>query len=106
MSWKRYYKLVKRSSEVEDRRKKENRAFVVQLCRSSGSRHWKTRIMLEHFVSQTKRKIQGNSQSNVSNQKPFTPCATKRKFDEIMREMNPPYIRSVGIQRNRNGSRK
>ena len=65
MSWKRYYKLVKRS-EVEDKeyaKKKTVRLLSNYVDLQDHAIEKKTRIMLEHFVSHTQKEIQGTARA-------------------------------------------
>ena len=65
MSWKRYYKLVKRS-EVEDKeyeKKKTVRLLSNYVDLQDHAIEKKSRIMLEHFVSQTQKEIQGTARA-------------------------------------------
>ena len=93
MSWKRYYKLVKRS-EVEDKeyeKKKTVRLLSNYVDLQDHAIERKTRIMLEHFVSQTQKEIQGTARAMLVTKSRLHAVRYKRKFDEIMREMNLPY---------------
>jgi len=92
-SWKRYYKLVKRS-EVEDKeyeKKKTVRLLSNYVDLQDHAIEKKTRIMLEHFVSQTQNEIQGTARAMLVTRSRLHAVRYKRKFDEIMREMNLPY---------------
>ena len=93
MSWKRYYKLVKRT-ELED--KEYDKKKTVRLLSSYVDLHdhaieKKTRIMLEHFVAQTQNEIQGKARAMLVTRSRLHAVRFKRKFDEIMREMKLPY---------------
>jgi type I restriction enzyme R subunit len=93
MSWKRYYKLVKRT-ELED--KEYDKKKTVRLLSSYVDLHdhaieKKTRIMLEHFISQTQNEIQGKARAMLVTKSRLHAVRYKRKFDEIMREMKLPY---------------
>ena len=93
MSWKRYYKLVKRS-ELED--KEYDKKKTVRLLSSYVDLHdhaieKKTRIMLEHFIAQTQNEIQGKARAMLVTRSRLHAVRFKRKFDEIMREMKLPY---------------
>lgn len=93
MSWKRYYKLVKRS-EVED--KEYNRKQTVRLLGNyvdlqDHAIEKKSRIMLEHFASQTQNEIQGMARAMLVTKSRLHAVRYKLKFDELMREMNLPY---------------
>jgi type I restriction enzyme R subunit len=93
MSWKRYYKLVKRT-ELED--KEYDKKKTVRLLSSYVDLHdhaieKKTRIILEHFISQTQNEIQGKARAMLITKSRLHAVRYKRKFDEIMREMKLPY---------------
>lgn len=93
MSFKRYYKLVKRS-EVEDKeyeKKKTVRLLSNYVDLQDHAIEKKTRIILEHFVSQTQKEIQGTARAMLVTRSRLHAVRFKRKFDEIMREMNLPY---------------
>lgn len=93
MSWKRYYKLVKRS-ELED--KEYEKKKTVRLLSSYVDLHdhaieKKARIMLEHFIAQTQNEIQGKARAMLVTRSRLHAVRYKRKFDDIMREMKLPY---------------
>lgn len=93
MSFKRYYKLVKRS-EVDDKeyaKKKTVRLLSNYVDLQDHAIEKKTRIMLEHFVSQTQKEIQGTARAMLVTKSRLHAVRFKRKFDEIMREMHLPY---------------
>jgi len=93
MSWRRYYKLVKRS-ELDD--KEYDKKKTVRLLSSYVDLHdhaieKKTRIILEHFISQTQNEIQGKARAMMVTRSRLHAVRYKRKFDEIMREMKLPF---------------
>lgn len=93
MSWRRYYKLVKRS-EVEDKeysKKQTLRLLANYVDLQDHAIEKKTRIMLEHFASQTQNEIQGMARAMLVTKSRLHAVRYKLKFDEIMREMNMPY---------------
>lgn len=93
MSWKRYYKLVKRS-EVEDKeysKKQTLRLLGNYVDLQDHAIEKKTRIMLEHFASQTQNEIQGMARAMLVTKSRLHAVRYKLKFDELMREMNLPY---------------
>lgn len=99
MSWKRYYKLVKRT-ELED--KEFDKKKTVRLLSSYVDLHdhaieKKTRIMLEHFVAQTQNEIQGKARAMLVTRSRLHAVRFKRKFDDIMREMKLPYSALVAF---------
>lgn len=93
MSFKRYYKLVKRS-EIEDKeyeKKKTVRVLSNYVDLLDHAIEAKARIMIEHFVSQTQNEIQGQARAMLVTKSRLHAVRFKRKFDEVMREMNLPY---------------
>ena len=51
----------------------------------------KSRIMIEHFVSQTQNEIQGKARAMLVTRSRLHAVRYKLKFDEIMQEMRLPY---------------
>jgi type I restriction enzyme R subunit len=93
MSWKRYYKLVKRT-EINDKeyeKKKTVRLLSSYVDLQDHAIEKKARIMLEHFVSQTQNEIQGKARAMLVTRSRLHAVRFKRKFDDIMREMKLPY---------------
>lgn len=93
MSWKRYYKLIKRT-EIEDKeyeKKKTVRLLSSYVDLQDHAIEKKARIMIEHFVSQTQKEIQGKARAMVVTRSRLHAVRFKRKFDDIMREMKLPY---------------
>lgn len=93
MSFKRYYKLV-RDSKVPDKeyeKKKAVRLLNSYVDLQDVAFEKKTRIMLEHFASQTSNEIQGKARAMVVTRSRLHAVRFKRKFDELMREMRLPY---------------
>lgn len=93
VSWRRYYKLVKRTG-VDD--KEYEKKKTVQLLSSfvdlqDHAIDKKTRVMLEHFVAHTQHEVQGNARAMVVTRSRLHAVRFKRKFDDIMREMKLPY---------------
>ena len=93
MSWKRYYKLIKRSeiSDKEYERKKTVRLLSSYVDLQDHAIEKKARIMIEHFVSQTQNEIQGQARAMLVTRSRLHAVRFKRKFDDIMREMKLPY---------------
>lgn len=93
VSWRRYYKLVRRNDipdkEYETRKTVRLLSSYVDLQDHAIER--KTRVMLEHFVSKTQNEIQGKARAMVVTKSRLHAVRYKRKFDEIMREMKLPY---------------
>lgn len=93
MSFKRYYKLIKRS-EIEDKeyeKKKTVRVLGNYVDLQDHAIEKKTRIMLEHFASETQNEIQGKARAMLVTRSRLHAVRYKRKFDEVMREMKLPY---------------
>lgn len=93
MSWKRYYKLIKRT-EIEDKeyeKKKTVRVLSSYVDLQDHAIEKKARIMIEHFVSQTQKEIQGKARAMLVTRSRLHAVRFKRKFDDIMREMKLPY---------------
>lgn len=93
MSWKRYYKLIKRT-EIEDKeyeKKKTVRLLSSYVDLQDHAIEKKARIMIEHFVAQTQKEIQGKARAMLVTRSRLHAVRFKRKFDDIMREMKLPY---------------
>lgn len=93
MSFKRYYKLIKRN-EIEDKeydKKKTVRVLSNYVDLQDHAIEAKARIMIEHFASQTQNEIQGEARAMLVTKSRLHAVRFKRKFDEIMREMKLPY---------------
>lgn len=93
MSFKRYYKLV-RDSKTEDKEydvKKAVRLLNSYVDLQDTAIERKSRIMIEHFVSQTQNEIQGRARAMLVTRSRLHAVRYKLKFDEIMQEMRLPY---------------
>lgn len=93
MSFKRYYKLIKRS-EIEDKeydKKKTVKVLSNYVDLQDHAIENKARIMIEHFASQTQNEIEGEARAMLVTKSRLHAVRFKRKFDEIMREMKLPY---------------
>jgi type I restriction enzyme R subunit len=93
MSFKRYYKLIKRT-EINDKeyeKKKTVRLLSSYVDLQDHAIEKKARIMIEHFVSQTEKEIQGKALGMLVTRSRLHAVRFKRKFDDIMREMKLPY---------------
>lgn len=93
MSFKRYYKLIKRS-DIEDKeyeKKKTVRVLGNYVDLQDHAIEKKTRIILEHFASETQNEIQGKARGMLVTKSRLHAVRFKRKFDDIMREMKLPY---------------
>jgi len=93
MSWKRYYKLIKRTeiADKEYEKKKTVRLLSSYVDLQDHAIEKKARIMIEHFVSQTQNEIQGKARAMLVTRSRLHAVRFKRKFDYIMREMKLPY---------------
>lgn len=93
MSFKRYYKLVKRT-EIEDKeydKKKTVRVLGNYVDLQDHAIDKKARIMLEHFTSHTHKEIQGQARAMLVTKSRLHAVRFKLKFDAILKEMNLPY---------------
>ncbi len=93
MSFKRYYKIIKRS-DIDDKeyeKKKTVRLLSSYVDLQDHAIERKARIMIEHFVSHTQNEIQGKARAMVVTKSRLHAVRFKRKFDEIMQEMKLPY---------------
>lgn len=93
MSFKRYYKLIKRS-EIQDSeydKKKTVRVLGNYVDLQDHAIEKKARIILEHFAAETQNKIQGKARGMLVTKSRLHAVRFKRKFDDIMREMKLPY---------------
>ena len=93
MSFKRYYKLIKRS-EIEDAeydKKKTVRVLGNYVDLQDHAIEKKARIILEHFAAETQNKIQGKARGMLVTKSRLHAVRFKRKFDDVMREMKLPY---------------
>lgn len=93
MSWKRYYKLIKRTeiADKEYERKKTVRLLSSYVDLQDHAIEKKARIMIEHFVAQTQNEIQGKARAMLVTRSRLHAVRFKRKFDDVMREMKLPY---------------
>ena len=93
MSWKRYYKLIKRTdiSDKEYEKKKAVRLLSSYVDLQDHAIEKKARIMIEHFVSQTQNEIQGKARAMLVTRSRLHAVRFKLKFDDIMREMKLQY---------------
>jgi type I restriction enzyme R subunit len=93
MSFKRYYKLVKQTAidDKEYEKKKTVRVLANYVDLQDHAIEKKARIMIEHFVSKTQNEIQGQARAMLVTKSRLHAVRFKRKFDEILKEMNLPY---------------
>ncbi len=98
-SFKRYYKIVKRS-EIPDKeyeKKKTVKLLGSYVDLQDHAIEKKARIMIEHFVAQTQNEIQGKARGMLVTRSRLHAVRFKRKFDDIMREMKLPYSALVAF---------
>ena len=93
MSFKRYYKLIKRSDSKDHEydKKKTVRVLGNYVDLQDHAIEKKARIILEHFTSVTQNKIQGQARGMLVTKSRLHAVRFKRKFDDVMREMKLPY---------------
>lgn len=93
MSFKRYYKLM-RNNEVPDNEhdRKKTMALLssfVDITPTAIER--KSRLMVEHFASQTSKEIEGEARAMLVTRSRLHAVRYKLEFDRIMQEMRLPY---------------
>ena len=93
-SFKRYYKLATKATVEED--KEYEKGPVVRLLSqfvdlTDHAIELKTRMMLEHFQQYTQKAIKGRARGMVVTRSRLHAVRYKRKFDEVMKELNLPY---------------
>lgn len=93
MSFKRYYKLM-RNNDVPDN--EHDRKKTMALLGSYVDIHptaieRKSRIMVEHFASQTAKEIEGEARAMLVTRSRLHAVRYKQEFDRIMQEMRLPY---------------
>ena len=93
MSFKRYYKLM-RNKDVPD--SEHDRKKTMALLSSYVDIHptaieRKSRIMVEHFASQTAKEIDGQARAMLVTRSRLHAVRYKQAFDRIMQEMRLPY---------------
>ena len=93
MTFQRYYKLVTAQGVVDSEydKKKTVRLLSNYVDLQDAAIEKKSRIMLEHFASQTVREIDGEARAMLVTRSRLHAVRYKLKFDEIMQEMNLPY---------------
>lgn len=93
MSFKRYYRLV-RDEKFDDKeydKKKTVRLLASYVDLQDAAVERKSRIMLEHFATQTVNEIEGKARAMLVTRSRLHAVRYKLKFDSIMQEMNLPY---------------
>ncbi|GAB3501008.1 DEAD/DEAH box helicase family protein [Spirosoma knui] len=98
-SFRRFYKLASRAN-AED--KEYETAKTVRLLTSyvdltDHAIELKSRIMLEHFAAHTVKQINGKARAMLVTRSRLHAVRYKRKFDELMRDMNLPYTALVAF---------
>lgn len=93
MSFKRYYKLMTAKGVVDSEyeKKKTVRLLSSYVDLQDAAIEKKSRIMIEHFVSQTSKEIDGEARAMLVTKSRLHAVRYKKKFDEIMQEMHLPY---------------
>ena len=99
MSFKRYYKLIKRADkdDKEYEKKKTVRLLSNYVDLTDHAIEKKSRVMIEHFMAHTQKEIQGRARAMLVTRSRLHAVRYKRKFDEIMREMKLPYSALVAF---------
>ncbi len=93
MSFKRYYKLLKKG-DIDDKeydKKKTVRVLNNYVDLQDHAIEIKAKIMLEHFAAETQDKIEGRARAMLVTKSRLHAVRFKRKFDDIMRDMKLPY---------------
>ncbi len=92
-SFKRYYKLIKKADipDQEYETKKAVRLLGNYVDLQDAAIERKARVMIEHFVAQTSKEIEGEARAMLVTRSRLHAVRYKRKFDEILREMRLPY---------------
>lgn len=93
MSFKRYYKLM-RNEDIPDN--EHDRKKTVALLGSyvdiqPAAIERKSRLMIEHFASQTAKEINGEARAMLVTRSRLHAVRYKLMFDKIMQEMRLPY---------------
>ena len=93
-SFKRYYKLATKATVDDD--KEYEKGPVVRLLSqfvdlTDHAIELKARLMLEHFQQHTQKAIKGRARGMVVTRSRLHAVRYKRKFDELMTELNLPY---------------
>lgn len=92
-SFKRYYKLVRdeRTEDKEYDKKNAVRLLADYVDLQDAAIERKSRIMIEHFVNETAREINGQARAMLVTRSRLHAVRYKQKFDSIMQEMHLPY---------------
>jgi type I restriction enzyme R subunit len=92
-SFRRYYKLV-RDTRIDDKeydKKKAIRLLSNYVDIQEAAIERKSRIMVEHFATQTATQIEGQARAMLVTRSRLHAVRYKRMFDKIMQEMHLPY---------------
>ena len=93
MSFKRYYKLM-RNNDVPDNehdRKKTMALLGSYVDIQPTAIERKSRLMVEHFASQTAKEIDGEARAMLVTRSRLHAVRYKLEFDRVMQEMRLPY---------------
>lgn len=93
MTFRRYYKLVTAKGVIDSEYEKKKTIHLLSsyVDLQDAAIERKSRIMIEHFVSQTAREINGEARAMLVTRSRLHAVRYKRKFDDIMQEMHLPY---------------
>ena len=93
MSFERYYKLVRKKefADKEYDKKKTVRLLTSYVDLQDAAIEKKSRIMVEHFASQTQNELEGKARAMLVTRSRLHAVRFKLKFDSIMQEMRLPY---------------
>lgn len=93
MTFNRYYKLVTAKGVVDSEyeKRKTIRLLSTYVDLQDAAIEKKSRIMLEHFATQTVNEINGEARAMLVTRSRLHAVRYKLKFDEIMQEMHLPY---------------
>lgn len=92
-SFRRYYKLV-RDTNIDDKeydKKKAVRLLSNYVDIQEAAIERKSRIMIEHFATQTATQIEGQARAMLVTRSRLHAVRYKQTFDRIMQEMRLPY---------------
>ncbi len=99
ISFRRYYKLIQKVEErdSEYEKKKTVRLLSSYVDLQDHAIEKKTKVILDHFISQTQNQIQGRAKAMLVTRSRLHAVRFKRKFDEVMKEMKLPYSALVAF---------
>jgi type I restriction enzyme R subunit len=93
-SFKRYYKLATKATVDEDKEYEKDPAVRLLSQFVDLTDHaieLKTRLMLEHFQQHTQKAMKGRARGMIVTRSRLHAVRYKRKFDQVMKELNLPY---------------